>query len=129
MVRQACWIAAIVVMLSGALLADRGVVVTKSGETYEGDIHEDDQNVTITIRGIDTVVPRANVASIRYHSDYDVEFRDRLAKVEATDIKGRITLSREAFDRKRYDLALEAINDALRVDPNNREAADFRDLI
>ncbi len=129
MFRQACWIAAIIFMLTGDLLADRGVVVTKSGETYDGDVHEDDQNVTIRIRGIDTVVPRSNVSSIKYHADYDVEFAERLGKLDATDIKGRIALAREAFDQRRYDLAREATHDALRIEPNNREATDFLDLV
>lgn len=129
MSRRACCAAAFICVLSGILLAEPGVVVTKDGTTYEGDVREDDQNVIITIRGIETVVPRSNIGSLKYSAKQDEEFRQRLAKLEANDVKGRIALARQAFNRRRYDLAREAINDALRIDPNNRDATEFADLV
>jgi hypothetical protein len=116
-------------VISTLLLAEPGTVLTKDGTAYQGDIHEDEQNVTVVIRGVETVIPRADIESIKYQSDYANEFRKRLAALEATDIKGRIALSREAFDQRRYDLAREGLNDALRIDPNNREATDLLDLV
>jgi hypothetical protein len=110
------------------LLADHGVVVTKDGSTYEGDVREDEQNVVVVIRGIETRFPRADVERIDY-GDFEKDFRDQLTKLGPNDVVGRIALARTAFDRRRYDLAREAVADAQRIDPNSREAADMMDLI
>jgi hypothetical protein len=124
------WLATVVILALGALvLAEPGVVITKDGTTFEGDVIEDDQRVTVTIRGIETVIPRSEVLSLKYRAAYEEEFRLRLAGLQPTDLAGRVALSRDAFDQRRYDLAREALLSALAIDPNNREATDFLELV
>ena len=114
--------------LAALLLADHGIVVTKDGSTYEGDVREEEQSVIVVIRGIETRFPRADIERIDY-GDFEKDFHDQLAKLGPNDVAGRIALARQAFDRRRYDLAREAVADAQRIDPNSREAADMMDLI
>jgi hypothetical protein len=119
----------VVVNLAQLAAGEPGVVVARDGSTYEGDVTETEEEVTITRHGVQTVLPRKDVVSIRYNANYETEFRDRLAKLEANDVKGRIALAREAFDERRYDLARDALHDALRVDPNSREATDMLEIV
>src|SRR5262249_46741413 len=58
-----------VVLLSIALataLAKQGVVTTKSGQTYEGDVIERPDGVIIIAKGIQTRVAKDDVATVTY---------------------------------------------------------------
>ncbi len=121
---------AMVLQLGAAiLLAKPGVVVTKDGQRLEGEITEKTDAVVVNIRGIDTSVSRDNVTSINYAEPFQKEYQDRLAKLDAKDVKGRIDLARWAFDQKQYAAAREACEAALAIDPNNRDAVDLENLI
>ena len=131
MSRRAWTVVVVALLMSSSaafLLADHGVVVTKDGSTYEGEVREEEQSVIVVIRGIETRFPRADVERIDY-GDFEKDFHDQLAKLGANDVPGRIALARQAFDRRRYDLARQAVADAQRIDPNSREAADMMELI
>jgi tetratricopeptide (TPR) repeat protein len=115
---------------ASVLLAKQGVVHTKNGTPIEGDITEGDEKVTITLKsGIQTIVERDNVKSIDYSGDVEQEYKNRLAKLDAKDAKGRVELAHWAFDNKRYDLARDASEKALEIDPNSAEATTFLDVI
>jgi hypothetical protein len=118
------------ILLAGTvLLAKPGVIVTRDGQRLEGDISARGDDVVVSIRGIETVVPRSNIASINYAEPFEKEFQDRLAKLDAKDVKGRIDLARWAFDQKQYVAARDACEAALAIDPNNREATDLENLV
>lgn len=116
-------------LIGGTLLAAPAIVITKDGQTFDGDVSEVGNSIHITIHGVTTVIPKSGVAEIRYRGDYTEEFRKRMSRLAMDDVAGRITLAREAFDQRRYDLAREALNDAIRVDPNSPEAYEILALV
>ncbi|MCC6422908.1 MAG: tetratricopeptide repeat protein [Phycisphaerales bacterium] len=118
-----------VCVLGSALWADQGVVTLKDGHKMEGDVTEKEDMVIVTIRGIQTQLKRADVQSISYIESLDKEYQQRLEKLDPKDVQGRLQLARWAFDNHRYDLARDAVEKALAIDPNNEEATTFLELI
>jgi hypothetical protein len=116
-------------LLVSAVLAEQATVKTKDGQTFQGDVTEQGENVIVTIHGVQTVLQKANVASIEYVTNYDEDYKARLAKLDPKDIAGRVAMAREAFDRRRYELARDTLEGALSIDPNSREASDMLDLV
>jgi hypothetical protein len=118
-------------LVTSSLFAKQGVVQTRTGQVYDGEV--DDRAgadvVTVTVRGIATQIPRADVQSITYGRGLDAEYKERLAKLDAKDFKGRMDLARWAFSQKRYDLARDAADKALAIDPNSSEATNFLTLV
>jgi len=106
--------------------AKEGVVKTTDGNTFQGDVKEDADNVIISVKGIVTTLERGRVASIEYTGDLKEEFQQRLDKLDPKDVAGRIELARWAFEKSRYDLAQAALDEALAIDPNSREATDMQ---
>ena len=53
------------------------------------------------------------------------EFNKRKSALAAGDVGGRINLARWAFEKQEYDLAREAAQEAVTIDPRNREAQDL----
>jgi hypothetical protein len=113
------------------LLARPGTIVTKDGITYSGDVVEEKtDSVIIKIRGIDTTVPRDNIQSFDYtDKSVEDEFKERMAKLGERDVNGRIELARWAFDKGKYALARDALESALTIDPNSREATELLDNV
>jgi hypothetical protein len=115
---------------SGALLlAQPGVVTTRDGQAFDGDVREETDSIHITIHGVTTVIPRNRVLQIRWKGDYAAEFRARLAKLASDDVGGRIALARDAFGKGRYDLSRDALEQSLKIDPNSKDAYDMLDLV
>jgi hypothetical protein len=129
MMRRAWIVAAAGILLGSALFADQAVVKTRDGETYTGEIQQRSDSVIVTIHGVDTVIPKNNIASIEAAKNYDDEFHDRMLKLSGDDVAGRITLAREAFGKGKYELAREAAESARAIDPNNAEAAQLLDTL
>src|SRR5688572_13841975 len=111
---------------AATVLAKPGVVKTKNGQTYSGEIDESNpETITVTTGSkIPTAVPRNSIASIEYAEDFEKKFRDRLSKLPPQDIPGRLKLAREAYENRQYTLARDAAEQARQIDPNNAEAAD-----
>jgi hypothetical protein len=127
---RASWLAAgVICLLATILLAEQGIVRTHDGNTYDGFIREDEREVVVTIRGIETVIPRGNIASIEYKGEYEEDFRDRLASLPENEVPGRVAMAREAFEQHRYDLSRVALDEAMRADPNSRDAYDMLVLV
>jgi tetratricopeptide (TPR) repeat protein len=122
-------VAAVGAMMSATLFGKPGVVTTRDGQRYEGDVTEKADSVVVNIRGVNTVIARENVDKVVYSDSFDKEFATRLARLAPNDVPGRIALARWSFDQKRYDKAREACELALSIDPNNREAHDLQVLI
>jgi hypothetical protein len=53
------------------------------------------------------------------------EFNRRKSALAAGDAAGRVRLARWAFERQEYDLARDAAQEAVTIDPRNREAQDL----
>ena len=56
-------------------------------------------------------------------------FEAALAALDVNDAAGRVTLAREAFDRKEYALSLKALDAAVVIDPLNRDARQLQNSI
>jgi hypothetical protein len=115
----------IVLLCASALLARPGIIKTKAGQTYDGDIKDNGDTFTVTVDKIDTDVPKADVASVTYTGSLDDDFKDRMARLDPKDAEGRVKVAKFAFDAGRYDLAIQALSSALRIDPNNADALEM----
>jgi tetratricopeptide (TPR) repeat protein len=118
----------ILLVIGGSALARQGVLKTRNGQTYEGDIEEKSDGAVITTKGIQTRVPKANIDSITYEKK-DPQFQQRLDKLDKNDVNGRVKLAREAFDAGEYIFARDALEQALTIDPNNAEADRLRQTV
>jgi hypothetical protein len=124
-------IAVVIAILLGALaLAQNGVVVTKSGVKYEGEITERGDLVIVRdSRNIQTTIKREDIESITYRESVEQSIRDRLEKLGATDVPGRIALAREAFNVRQYTLARDVLESALEIEPRNEDVLQLLDLV
>lgn len=110
-------------------LAASGVVKTRDGGTFEGDITLANQMVIIKDkRGIETRIPRENVTTIEYRQDTELEFIARYKQLAPGDVEARVKLAQYALDERRPDLARKVLLEALSLDPNHRLASDLYDL-
>src|SRR3954469_420604 len=86
-------------MSASALFAKPGVIKTNDGQSFEGEITEKIDTITVTVRGIDMTMPREKIKTITYAADagYDKDFADKLGKLDKKDVNGRLALARDAF--------------------------------
>ena len=120
---------AVLLLLATLLHAKPGVVKTTDGQVYEGDVTEEGTTVTVKSRKVPIVIQRANIESIEYLGTLDEQFNQRIARLDAKDVNGRVTVARWAFDQGRYDLARQALETALTLEPNNRDANAMMDSV
>lgn len=113
---------AVLLLLVTQLWAKPGVVTTRDGQTYEGDVTEEGTAVTVKSRNVPIVIQRADIESIEYLGTLDEQYAQRMARLDATDVNGRVAVARWAFDQGRYDLARDALESALTLEPNHRGA-------
>ncbi len=113
---------AVFLLLAALLQAKPGVVTTRAGQAYEGDVTEEGAAVTVKTRGVPIVIQRADVASIEYLGTLDEQYAQRVASLGANDVDGRVTIARWAFDDGRYDLARNALESALTIEPSHVDA-------
>lgn len=116
----------VVALLATAVYAARpGVVTTKDGTVYEGQIEEREGSLVVNIRGIETTIPRENVASVKYGT-FAEQYEKERQSLGANDSAGRVTLAKKALAAGEYDLALSTIEEALAIDPNSADATDLQ---
>jgi hypothetical protein len=109
-----------------------GVVKTRTGLTHEGEVEQlPNGNVIVTSRaGVVVTIPRDNVASVEYVSKSFLEqFKERRAKLDPSDLKGRLDLARFALEHKEYQLALMMADEAMEIAPSNQDAQTLRETI
>lgn len=118
-----------VVALAGTLLfARQGIVVTKDGTRYEGDVNE--RGETVEVSGVPGTpgpvgINRANVASITYADKVADDVRAALGKLDRNDLKSRIELAKVAISANAFEAARDVLKDAARIDPNNPEVTQL----
>ncbi len=110
-------------MMASVLLAKPGVVTNKQGETFTGDVSEDDSSVSVNGAGGQLTFKKSNIAKVEYTATVDDQYEQRHAKLKADDVKGRIALAGWANDQKRSDLAVKSLEEARAIDPTNKDAA------
>lgn len=104
--------------------ARQGTVITADGQRIDGLITETRDAVTIVRKGGSTVLPRDTVVNIDY-STYAEQFARIHAALASDDVDGRMKLARDAFDRREYALADKVVQEAIDINPLNREAMEF----
>src|SRR4051812_32969848 len=104
---------------ASVLFARMGVVKLNNGQTYEGEIDEQDPlAVTVTAKGITTRVDRRNIASLSY-ADAGQTLAQQLNKLDPKDVPGRMKLAKQAIAQQQYIVARDAVEQVLTIDPNN----------
>jgi hypothetical protein len=98
-----------------------GVVQTRDGHTFTGDIIQDNNFVTITFQNNVIHVDKRNVLNITFTVTADDQFNASLSKLAADDVKGRIDLGAWAINNRRPDLAVTALQQAHKIDGTNQD--------
>jgi hypothetical protein len=111
---------------AGAVLARTGIVRTTDGQSYQGEVREEEETVIVVSHGVETILRRDNIDSIEYPESVEQQFEQRMQQLADNDVQGRLQLAQWAFQRREYDLSLRAIESALQIDPNSREAVDMQ---
>jgi hypothetical protein len=106
-------------------LAQNGVVVTKMGQKYEGEVTEDAMQVTIVAKGIRTRVSREDLALVKYVGTPDEEIQKAWKGLGENDVRGRLALAQKAFTAGRYVLARSIASEVMDIDANSREGTDL----
>lgn len=116
-------------VLGSLVLARTGKVTTTEGQSFTGEVRETEKEVIITIHGVETVIQRENVASVQYLEDWETEFLRKLEALNPNDVAGRVRLAREAFDARRYVIARDVLEEALKIDPRDTEALTMMETV
>lgn len=112
-------------VFASVVLGKPGVVITKDGNRFEGDVTERDDKVDIISRGTTVTVKKVNVQTINYTQDLAEQYKQRLAQLPKNDLPDRIALAQDAMDNHLLDFAQEVLNEALTLDPNNVKAQEM----
>src|SRR3954468_19646273 len=121
---------ALITLAGAGAWAKNGVVTTRDGQRYEGDVAEKGDNLVVTVKGgIPVTVQKDNIDAVEYADSTKAQFDQRLAKLDKKDSKGHVDLARWAIDKRESSLALDALDGALEANPNNEEAIQLRSLI
>jgi hypothetical protein len=117
-------VAALVILFSASLLqARQGVVKTRDGKTLEGDIDEKPDQVVIVMHGIKTTINRDNVGEVEYFDNVEARYKAKVAALpKKPTVADHLNLARWLLDVKSYDLALQEIDEARKIDANSAEA-------
>jgi hypothetical protein len=128
MFRHLALVGIAVVTLVASVVAAPGIVRTKNGQLFVGDVIESGDRVTINMGGIDSAIDRGDIVSIEYGT-FEQLYEQKLASLPENDAKGRIALARDAFSAKRYLLSARALELALQIDPDNAEAVSMLNVV
>jgi len=114
-------------LLASVLLAKPGMVTNRQGDTFKGDVTEDDNFVYINSPGGQLKLDKRNVEKIEYEKTVDEQYELRHSKLDPKDVRGRIDLAEWANQNQRADLAVKALTEARNIDPMNKEAGKALD--
>ncbi len=115
--------AAAVVARPPAASAKPGVVTNRQGQTFQGDVTEDEQFVYVDAAGGRLALDKRNVIKVDYAADVDAQYLQRHTKLGGADVKGRMDLATWANQQGRPDLAVAVLEEARDIDPANRDVA------
>ena len=107
------------------LRADSGVIKTRNGQTFSGDITVEGDQIIVQHKGIKTTIPSSEVLTITYSESVAEEYRRRHERLGRYDVRGRIELAQWLFQNKSYSLAMDVLNEAQDIQPRNPEVQDM----
>ena len=87
-------------LLASVCSAQPGIVKTRDGQTFEGEITETADQVIIERKGIKVTVEKSDIRSISYSNSVEQEYQRRLARLTAYDVRGRLELAQYVFQNK-----------------------------
>lgn len=118
-VTAACF-AMVTSLIAWPCLADVAVVVTKSGNTLEGEvIGETPEQITLRIAGIDTPIKREDISELTIKPSLEDEYKERRAKIADDDLDERYALAYWLFENGAYALALQELRPLERIAPDS----------
>lgn len=127
MKRTSIWVLAIGLSTAAVALARPGVVTRQDGSIVRGEVKEENAQYVVQAQGgVIVTVPRDDVRDVLYAESNQDEFDLRLKELDPGDSKGRLKLAQWALERKEYDLAMDALDEAARIGPRTAELADLR---
>jgi hypothetical protein len=110
-----------------ASLGKPGAVTTNDGTTFIGDVSEANGKLSVTDdKGSGIEIDKSNVRSTAYFETPQDEYNARMGQLAPSDVKGRIALAKWAVKREQPALAKQALDAALKIEPNNGEAIALR---
>jgi len=112
-------------LLASVCSAQPGIVKTRDGQTFEGEIIESGDQVIVERKGIKVTIEKNDIRSISYSNSVEQEYQRRLAKLAARDVRGRLELAQYAFHNKAYALALDVLGEAQRIQPKNEDVGEM----
>lgn len=121
-----CGVLAVLLGAAGAF-GKPGVVMTRDGKTYEGNVVE--RGDVIEVSGVPgqpgpMQFRRGNVKVV-YPDVIAAQVHAALGQLDQKDVQTRVKMAREAMDDHAYDAAREALGQALAIDPQNKSAKDL----
>jgi hypothetical protein len=120
---RASFCGALACLSASVLWAKPGILKLRDGRTLEGDVVEKDDQVTITIAGIPSNIPRDTIASVQYVGSVEDQYKKKLAALGKNPTsKDHLDLAKWLFDARSYELARKEADEALKLDPNNADA-------
>src|SRR5437868_4418522 len=112
-------------LLASVCSAQPGIVKTRDGQTFEGEITEWEHQVIVERKGIKVTIEKNDIRSISYSNSVEQEYQRRLTKLTAYDVRGRLDLAQYVFHNKAYALALDVLGEAQRIQPRNEDVAEM----
>ena len=108
-----------VLLVATALWARNGVVKTRDGQTFAGDVSDDEDRIVVERKGIKVTIERQRIESISFADSIEESYRRKLARLTRYDVPGRVELAKWLFENKAYDLAADVLDDAREIQPHN----------
>ena len=104
--------------------AKPGMVTNLQGQTFAGDVTEDEKFVFVSTPGGQMRrIDKRNVAKVDYSTDVQARYDEWHAKLKPDDVAGRMDLANWANDQARPDLAVRVLTEARQIAPTNRDVA------
>ncbi|HEX5243216.1 MAG TPA: hypothetical protein VFW23_08110 [Tepidisphaeraceae bacterium] len=124
----------VVALLGSVVLARQGMVVTQDNQRYTGDVVEQATSVNIVQPdpkgGKRTVtINKGNIKDIVYADQVAEQVRKSVAKLDRRDANGRVSLAEFARDNGAYDVARDVLEEALKIEPDNKRAKDDLEFV
>ncbi len=119
----------ILLLVAADVFARQGTVVKRDGRRFTGEVVEDTADrVVLNIRGVRLTFERSEIASFEYLKSPEEEYRERRARLEDDDYKGRFDLANWLYSQQHYALAKQEL-DALIATVDSIPSLDLRDRI
>jgi hypothetical protein len=128
--RSLFFLALILLTATSVLWAKQGLVQLKDGSQFVADVTDGDAGtVVVDVKGVRQTYTRDQIASIDWLVNIDERFNSKLLKLSPRDVPGRLELADWARRIERFDLARKAVDQALKIDPDDVDAQTMSRLI